>query len=108
MLARAVLRQRPGRAARSDPDVALVGVGNLGQALAGYDGFASRGFRIAALLDADPRLVGSTIRGLTVRDFAEIATVVDEEVVVDGNLVSSRNPDDLPAFCAKIVEHFRA
>ena len=36
------------------------------------------------------------------------ATVVDEEVVVHGNLVSSRNPDDLPAFCAKIVEHFRA
>jgi protease I len=36
------------------------------------------------------------------------ATVVDEEVVVDGNLVSSRNPDDLPAFCTKIVEHFRA
>lgn len=35
-------------------------------------------------------------------------TVVDEEVVVDGNLVSSRNPDDLPAFCAKIVEHFAA
>jgi protease I len=35
-------------------------------------------------------------------------TVVDEEVVVDGNLVSSRNPDDLPAFCAKIVEHFSA
>ncbi|MDV7989550.1 MULTISPECIES: type 1 glutamine amidotransferase domain-containing protein [unclassified Rhodococcus (in: high G+C Gram-positive bacteria)] len=35
-------------------------------------------------------------------------TVVDEEVVVDGNLISSRNPDDLPAFCAKIVEHFSA
>ncbi|CCQ15089.1 putative uncharacterized protein [Rhodococcus sp. AW25M09] len=35
-------------------------------------------------------------------------TVVDEEVTVDGNLVSSRNPDDLPAFCAKIVEHFSA
>ena len=34
--------------------VALIGVGNLGQALAGYSGFASRGFRIAALLDADP------------------------------------------------------
>lgn len=33
-------------------------------------------------------------------------TWVDEEVVVDEGLVSSRNPDDLPAFCAKLVEEF--
>ena len=31
---------------------------------------------------------------------------VDEEVVVDNGLVSSRRPDDLPAFCSKIVEEF--
>jgi len=32
------------------------------------------------------------------------ANWVDEEVVVDAGLVSSRTPDDLPAFCAKVVE----
>ncbi|MFM9653882.1 DJ-1/PfpI family protein, partial [Streptomyces galilaeus] len=34
------------------------------------------------------------------------ATWVDEEVHVDHGLVSSRNPDDLPAFNAKLVEEF--
>jgi protease I len=34
------------------------------------------------------------------------AEVVDEEVVVDDGLVTSRSPDDLPAFCEKIVEEF--
>src|SRR4051794_1375226 len=34
------------------------------------------------------------------------ATVLDEEVVTDQGLVSSRSPEDLPAFCAKVVEEF--
>lgn len=59
--------------------VALIGVGNLGQALAGYAGFASRGFRIAALLDADPSRIGSTIQGIAVRDIAHLEQVVADE-----------------------------
>src|SRR5215475_4187965 len=59
--------------------VALVGVGNLGHALAGYDGFGSRGFHIAALFDADPRRVGERIGRLCVRHVDELPLVVAEE-----------------------------
>jgi redox-sensing transcriptional repressor len=59
--------------------VALVGVGNLGHALAGYGGFASRGFRIAALVDADPSRVGENINGLMVRHIDDLDSVVTEQ-----------------------------
>ena len=54
------------------------------------------------------------VKGRTITSYPSIradlrnagANVVDEEVVTDQGLVSSRNPDDLPAFCAKVVEEF--
>ena len=64
--------------------VALIGVGNLGQALSGYDGFASRGFEIAALLDASPDRVGTVVRGLVVRHIDELAEVVRGEGISIG------------------------
>lgn len=59
--------------------VALIGLGHLGQALAGYAGFASRGFRIAALIDSDPKLVGGTLRGLPIQHVDELEQVVGAE-----------------------------
>jgi redox-sensing transcriptional repressor len=61
--------------------VALIGVGNLGQALAGYAGFATRGFRIAVLVDADPARIGTTIRGLVVQDIRDIDRLVAEQQI---------------------------
>ncbi len=55
--------------------VALVGVGDLGRALANYNGFANRGFRITALFDNDPAKVGTTIAGMPVIDASQL---VDE------------------------------
>jgi redox-sensing transcriptional repressor len=56
--------------------VVLVGVGNLGRALAGYGGFATRGLAIDALLDADPQTVGQQIAGLIVRHVDDLPQVV--------------------------------
>jgi redox-sensing transcriptional repressor len=61
--------------------VALVGVGNLGHALAGYAGFGNRGFRIVALFDADHGRVGEHINGLVVRHIDELPEVVQEESI---------------------------
>ncbi|GAB2939319.1 redox-sensing transcriptional repressor Rex [Nonomuraea fastidiosa] len=56
--------------------VAIVGVGNLGRALANYGGFVSRGFRVAALVDADPEVVGETIAGLNVEHIDDLEAVI--------------------------------
>ncbi|GGO13894.1 redox-sensing transcriptional repressor Rex [Microbispora rosea subsp. aerata] len=61
--------------------VAIVGVGNLGRALANYGGFASRGFRIAGLLDADPHVVGDRIAGLVVEHTDELESVIKKRGV---------------------------
>jgi len=59
-----------------DWPVLIIGAGNLGRALANYGGFASRGFRIAALVDCDPAVVGSVIARHTVRSAADIEDVI--------------------------------
>jgi redox-sensing transcriptional repressor len=64
--------------------VALVGIGNLGHALAGYAGFTTRGFHIAALFDADPGRVGERVGGLVVRDIVEVEAVVEAERISIG------------------------
>ncbi len=61
-----------------DWPVAVIGIGNLGHALAYYGGFVSRGFRIAALLDADPRLSGNRVAGLVIRHVDELDEVIAE------------------------------
>jgi len=68
-------------------NIALFGAGNLGQAIAGSDIFADHGFRIVAIFDVDPELVGGEIAdSIPVRDFTDLEDVVAEESVVVGVL----------------------
>ncbi|MEV1292448.1 redox-sensing transcriptional repressor Rex [Pseudonocardia sp. NPDC049635] len=68
--------------------VALVGVGNLGQALAGYAGFAGRGFPVGALFDVEPGLVGIDINGIRVRHVREIPEVCAAHGVTIGMIAT--------------------
>ncbi len=77
--------------------------------------FVGSGKPVAAICHGPVTLVEAGVAaGRTLTSYPSIRTdlrnagahVVDEEVVVDGNLISSRSPSDLPAFCATIVKQF--
>jgi redox-sensing transcriptional repressor len=67
-----------------DWPVVIVGIGNLGHALANYSGFTSRGFRIAALLDSDPARLGERLGDLRIRSSDDLEAVVAEHDVAIG------------------------
>ncbi|BBZ11657.1 glutamine amidotransferase [Mycobacterium branderi] len=77
--------------------------------------FVESGKPVAAICHGPWSLVeAGVVSGRTVTSYPSIRTdlrnaganVVDEEVAIDGNLISSRSPSDLPAFCSTIVEKF--
>ncbi len=84
-------------------------------AVAFVRGFFEEGKPVAVICHGPWTLVeADVVRGRTLTSWPSVqtdlrnagATWVDEEVHVDGDLVSSRKPDDLPAFCGKLVEVF--
>jgi redox-sensing transcriptional repressor len=71
--------------------VVIVGAGNLGRALANYDGFAERGFRVAALVDADNGKVGAAVDGLCVEHVDDLDTIVKEHGIAIGLITTPAN-----------------
>ena len=67
-----------------DWPAAIVGVGNLGRALASYKGFSERGFRIAALFDVDESIVGNEVGGLEIKHLDDLKDVVAAEAITIG------------------------
>ena len=67
-----------------DWPVVIVGVGTLGQALSNYGGFGDRGFPVAALCDADPRVIGTEVHGVVVRSVDELPQIVADHHIAIG------------------------
>ena len=65
-------------------NIALLGAGNLGTAIASSEIFADHGFQIVAIFDSDPVKVGTEVGGLTVRPLENLDQVVGEEEIVVG------------------------
>ncbi len=65
-------------------NVVIVGMGNLGMALAHYQGFANRGLTLAGLYDTDPHKVGQSVGGMVIRHPDQLAGDVTEQGVSIG------------------------
>ncbi len=65
----------------NDWSVALVGFGDLGQAIAHYGGFAAKGFHIEAIFDSDVDKVGETVGEKTVKNVSELKTVIVQQKI---------------------------
>ena len=67
-----------------DWNCVIVGVGNLGRALANYRGFSERGFRVSALVDIDETKIGEPVDSMVVEDFADLERIVKEREISIG------------------------
>jgi redox-sensing transcriptional repressor len=67
-----------------DWHVVIAGIGNLGHALANYAGFHERGFPVAALVDADPRVIGTEVNGIPVRHIDELPAIAAGQHIAIG------------------------
>ncbi|MDO8964223.1 MAG: redox-sensing transcriptional repressor Rex [Coriobacteriia bacterium] len=59
----------------------LVGAGNLGSAIAAYDGLRKHGFVVSCVFDADPLKIGSRLGDIIVRDVAELERIVSDQAI---------------------------
>jgi redox-sensing transcriptional repressor len=92
-------------------NIALVGAGRLGQAIASSPIFAEHGINIAAIFDVDPDKVGRSMGSMDVRDYSELAATVREKNIIVGVLAvpadgAQRVADDLVGAGVRIIFNY--
>lgn len=81
--------------------VVIVGLGNLGTALANYSGFTTRGFRVVALVDAAPEQIGKIVHGLPISTLDDLESVID--LTGAAIAVIATPPDAAQDVCDRLV-----
>lgn len=81
---------------------AIVGMGNLGRALAQYGGFAEYNLHLAALFDQDDTLVGRRLQGLTIRPASQVEELCRQENIGVG--IITVPPQEAQTVCLQLVE----
>ncbi|QSX07076.1 redox-sensing transcriptional repressor Rex [Sedimentibacter sp. zth1] len=62
-------------------NIIIVGAGNIGQAIANYTGFYENGYKLVAIFDKNPKIVGLSIRNVIIQDIDEIADFLEHNAV---------------------------
>lgn len=75
---------------RKREKVALVGAGNLGTAIAGFEGLPRHGFEIVAIFDVDPKKINKKINGIKVYDISELEKIVKKEKIRIGIIATPK------------------
>ena len=91
-----------------DVQVAVVGAGNLGRALANYGGFGRRGFRVVALYDSDPDRVGEEVSGVPVHSIDSLSPEdgIDIGIIATPGAVAQEVADLLAAANVRSILNF--
>ncbi|HTO24298.1 MAG TPA: redox-sensing transcriptional repressor Rex [Gaiellaceae bacterium] len=92
-------------------NIALIGAGRLGQAIASSPIFAEHGINIAAVLDTDPEKLGRPVGNVTVSEYGELAQLVHDKNIIVGVLAvpaaaAQSAADDLVAAGVKIIFNY--
>lgn len=61
--------------------IIIVGAGNIGQAIANYTGFYENGYEVIAVFDNNQNLIGSTMKGILIKDIAEVEEYLSDNFV---------------------------
>lgn len=74
-----------------DYKIVIVGIGNLGQAVANYTNIYKAGFEIAGMFDVNPTIIGNKVNDITIRDIEELVDFLNDSNIEIGVITTNKS-----------------